>query len=107
MTAGVCTVCQMRPATRQQLCGTCYARQRRAGALRVRSRRRLADTIEDVEWMLATGETHPEAIAARLGYRPGTLRVILSRAGRPDLVAQLTPNGTDRVDVVARIAGRQ
>lgn len=48
------------------------------------------DVVEDVEWLLGTGETHPEAVANRLGYRTtGSLYRALHRADRGDLVDQL------------------
>ena len=48
------------------------------------------DLVEDVEWMLRSGETHPAAIAARTGISLPSLRKALRRAGRPDLADQLT-----------------
>ena len=47
--------------------------------------------------MLATGETHPDAIATRLGYgtRAG-LYISLRRAGRRDLITRIARN--DRPD---------
>ena len=42
------------------------------------------ELIEDVEWMLATGESL-EMIAQRCGLKPGTLAKRLERAGRLDL----------------------
>lgn len=48
--------------------------------------------LEDAEFLLATGETHPEAIARRLGYhRPASLRQALRRANRQDLIARIWP----------------
>ncbi len=54
-----------------------------AAAAAKRSRR--ADTIEDLEWLLACGETHPDALAARLGRSRVALARALWRAGRGDL----------------------
>lgn len=50
--------------------------------------------IEDVEWMLATGETHPDMIAQRLGIGRHSLYQRLTRAGRDDLLDQLRPRPT-------------
>ena len=67
------------------LCPDCQAARR--------PRRRRDDVAEDVEWMIETGETHPDAIATRLGYttRAG-LYISLRRAGRRDLIRQLSRN---------------
>ena len=48
-------------------------------------RSRLADTIEDLEWLLACGETYPDALAARLGRSRVALARAPWRAGRGDL----------------------
>ena len=46
-----------------------------------------AVVVEDVEWLLETGETHPETVAIRCGYRHvDSLYVALRRAGRDDLI---------------------
>lgn len=52
--------------------------------------RRNPHVVEDVEWLLAAGETHPDAIFPRLGYatRRG-LYLALRRAGRQDLISKL------------------
>lgn len=47
--------------------------------------------------MLAAGETHPDAIATRLGYRSRSgLYLALRRAGRRDLIK--TINNEDQED---------
>lgn len=43
------------------------------------------DLIEDIEWCLETGETHPEAIARRLDMTAAAISRSLRRNGRPDL----------------------
>lgn len=59
---------------------------------RPRRKRRPVDVVEDVEWLLSAGETHPHAIAARLGYRSHeSLVKALRKAGRHDLVDRLDP----------------
>ena len=60
-----CSQCGRLPF-RRGLCVTCYRQARQAGP--VRRLRPVDEVIEDVEWMIATGETHPETVAARLGY---------------------------------------
>ena len=72
-------VSPVRPAAPRTL--TVDARHSRPGG----RRRPSADVIEDVEWMIATGETHPERIAARLGLRTNSLYRALKRGGRRDI----------------------
>lgn len=72
-------VSPVRPAAPRTL--TVDARHSRPGG----RRRPSADVIEDVEWMIATGETHPETIAARLGLRTNSLYRALKRGGRRDI----------------------
>lgn len=49
-----------------------------------------ANIIEDVTWLIASGETHPDTIARRLGYQRATsLYAILRRNHRGDLIAQI------------------
>lgn len=59
-------------------------------------RRRGEDVTEDVQWMLDSGETHPDAIASRLGYttRNG-LYIALRRAGRRDLIKIISQDQED------------
>ena len=80
-----------RRAYRRGLCKACYRLVVR------RPHRTNSDVVEDVEFMLETGETHPDAITARLGYthRAG-LYIALRRAGRRDLIKQLSTQ--DRED---------
>ena len=52
--------------------------------------------IEDLEWLLDCGETHPETIARRLGCNLRNLYRLLYRAGRPDLARQITPKATSQ-----------
>ena len=43
--------------------------------------------VEDVEWLLTTGELHPESVAHRTGYRTAaSLYAALRRAERRDLI---------------------
>lgn len=81
------------PTFRRGLCVTCYRHARRDGTITLHPLRPATAVVEDVEWMIATGETHPEAIATRLGYLgpagPDSLRRALHRGGRPDLAARL------------------
>ena len=72
-------VSPVRPAAPRTL--TVDARHSRPGG----RRRPSAEVIEDVEWMIATGETHPETIAARLGLRTNSLYRALKRGGRRDI----------------------
>lgn len=47
-----------------------------------------SDLIEDIEWLIATGETHPETLARRAGWT-GTFEALdryLRRAHRADLI---------------------
>ncbi|MDO5535209.1 MAG: hypothetical protein Q4F65_11225 [Propionibacteriaceae bacterium] len=83
-----------RPVSRRGLCVTCYRRAREQRSISFTPHRDHADVVEDVEWMLTAGETHPEAIARRLGYAgPDSLYKALHRADRGDLVDQLTRKG--------------
>ena len=77
-----CSQCGRLPF-RRGLCVTCYRQARQAGP--VRRLRPVDEVIEDVEWMIATGETHPETIAARLGLRTNSLYRALKRGGRRDI----------------------
>lgn len=50
---------------------------------------RIAAVIEDVAWLIASGEHHPETIARRVGYRhAASLYAMLRRHKRGDLIAQ-------------------
>ena len=52
--------------------------------------RRHRNVVEDVEWLLYCGETHPETIAYRLGYlHLDSLYAILRRAERGDLIKRM------------------
>ena len=47
--------------------------------------------------MLASGETHPDAIAHRLGYRSRSgLYLVLRRAGRRDLIKTISNDQEDQ-----------
>lgn len=72
------------------LCRRCYAALMRAGLPRVHRHQRASVYVDDVAWMLASGETHPDMIAARCGIQRESLVKALRRAGRPDLAARLT-----------------
>jgi hypothetical protein len=50
--------------------------------------------IEDIEWMVATGESRIGA-AARLGMKPRSLDTYLYRHGRADLVTALSKRDPD------------
>lgn len=43
------------------------------------------DVIEDVQFMLDTGETHMEAIAVRVGMKVKSMQRLLAMNGRADL----------------------
>ena len=77
-----CSQCG-RLAFRRGLCVTCYRQARQAGP--VRRLRPVDEVIEDVEWMIATGETHPETVAARLGYAIKSLAVARRQADGVEL----------------------
>ncbi len=48
------------------------------------------DVVDDVEWLLDAGETHPDTITARLDYTSrNSLYSALKRAGRDDLIDKL------------------
>jgi hypothetical protein len=54
---------------------------------KAQAQERAAALLEDIEWLLESGEP-PQAIAARLGYaKPASLARRLSRHGRADLAA--------------------
>lgn len=75
---------------RRGLCVSHYREAGRAGL--TRRQRRAGDVIEDVTFLLESGETHAEAITRRAGYRAeGSLRRALARANRPDLIARIWP----------------
>ena len=79
-----------RLAFRRGLCVSCYREARRTGTLAVRRNLRRADVVEDVEWLLQTGETHPETVARRVGFKnTAALHKALRRAERVDLIARL------------------
>ena len=89
-------VSPVRPAAPRTL--TVDARHSRPGG----RRRPSADVIEDVEWMIATGETHPETVAARLGYDDvSSLYRALSRGHRKDLTAALRASHKAATDASA------
>jgi hypothetical protein len=46
--------------------------------------------LEDVQWLLDTGETHIECMANRLNVVPSALVRRLERLGRGDLVSRIT-----------------
>lgn len=83
-----CRSCGAAAVLRRGLCSSCYRTVRAAGD--VRPWRPAVTLVEDVEWMLATGETHPEMVALRAGMTWATLSRALRRAQRPDLIARLT-----------------
>jgi hypothetical protein len=56
---------------------------------------RRAQLIEDVEWLLKSGE-YPPRVAQRVGRTPGGLCKLLRRAGRPDLANPFEPYRPDR-----------
>jgi len=75
---------------RRGLCVTCYRHARHDGTIPLTHQRRRADVVEDVTWLLKTGETHPETVAHRAGYRTtDSLYAALRRAGRRDLIERL------------------
>ena len=79
-----------RPAFRQGLCVTCYRHARQRHLIATTSQRPSADVVEDVEWLLDTGEDHPEMIAQRVGYTSASsLHSALDRAGRRDLISRI------------------
>ncbi len=85
MTPANCASCGQRPPFRRGLCTSCYR-----GAARVQHWTPVAHLIENLEWMLATGETHPEMLTLRLGYTaPTSIYRALRRAGRTDLIDAL------------------
>lgn len=55
------------------------------------SQRRIADFLEDVSWMAATGESLSGA-ARRLDTQPASLERRLTRSGAHDLAAALRAN---------------
>jgi len=75
---------------RRGLCRACYDAARASRTLPTRELRRQAALVEDVEWLLTTGETHPDTIAFRLGLTRAGLLKALRRAGRTDLISTLT-----------------
>ena len=94
-----CSQCG-RFAFRRGLCVTCYRQARQAGP--VRRLRPVDEVTEDVEWMIATGETHPETVAARLGYDDvSSLYRALSRGHRKDLAAALRASHKAATDASA------
>lgn len=46
-------------------------------------------TIEDITWCIESGETHPEAIARRVGIATSSVRDLLHDHHRDDLIARL------------------
>lgn len=81
-------------AWRRGLCVTCYRHARQHNLIPLTPQRRRADVAEDVEWMITSGERHPEAVATRLGYRnTDSLYRALHRADRGDLVDRLKHEG--------------
>lgn len=55
-------------------------------------------TVEDIAWCIESGETNPEAIAGRVGIAPTSVKDLLHKAGRHDLVARLAdPLGRERM----------
>lgn len=65
-------------------------------------RRRKGATIEEIAWCIEGGETNPEAIAGRVGIAPTSVKDLLHKAGRHDLVARLS----DPISVARRARGR-
>lgn len=59
-------------------------------------------TVEDIAWCIEGGETNPEAIAGRVGIAPTSVKDLLRKAGRHDLVARLS----DPISVARRAHGR-
>lgn len=58
--------------------------------------------VQDVRFMLWTGETHIETIARRCNTNPRALVQRLTRAGRTDLIQRMT----GRTDQLMRSSGR-
>ena len=88
-TPGRCTACGRR-SFRRGLCITCYRHARTRGLIDVKTLRRHQDVVDDVEWLLDAGETHPDTITARLDYTSrNSLYSALKRAGRDDLIDKL------------------
>jgi hypothetical protein len=58
---------------------------------------RTASFLEDVEFLVSTGETHAESVAARLGSRPKIVIRRLERHGRSDLIARIDTRYSDFV----------
>jgi hypothetical protein len=94
-TRGVCSFDGCTNAHRSQgFCSTHYKQARREGTVTkvaTRGSRALVDVaarIEDVEWMVYTGENLNGA-AERIGIEPDSLAKWLSDNGRPDLRTKL------------------
>lgn len=93
-----------RPATRESLCGPHRTRTLEAGRRAARGdtpgevfdairRADLASTpvpdrLDDLEWLLETGE-HPPRAATRCGWTIDTARTLASRHNRPHIVEAL------------------
>lgn len=84
------TRCGHEPEYARGLCRACYDRARTHHTIPISPQRNPDDVAEDVQFLLDSGETHPEAITTRLGYR--TIRGLydaLRAAARFDLVDRL------------------
>lgn len=75
---------------RQTITAETTARWARAALAARRPRQTTTELIEDVEWLIETGEYPPRA-ARRLGTTQQALERRLRRAGRHDLANYFTP----------------
>jgi DNA-binding Lrp family transcriptional regulator len=71
------------------MCDSCYEYRRKHGLIQVNPHR-VKDFIEDVEWMVQTGETHVETIANRLGLGPSALVRRLERHAQTQILVKIT-----------------
>lgn len=72
------------------------ARERATEASRRSGAARVAARIEDLEWMVAHGES-AEGITSRTGVSQAATERFLWRQGRSDLIARMKANGTARI----------
>ena len=89
MVSGCASPSCPRRVYRRGLCRPCYDAARASSTLPTRELRDQAAVVEDVEWMISTGETHPDTISWRLRLTRDGLYQALRRAGRTDLLSTL------------------